>query len=268
MNANQLQLKYVNLLGTLSDTGGAVVAFSGGVDSTFLLYAAKQALKDKVIAISISTPYTPKWELKEAEEIASSMKVKHIIQKLPFPEELRNNPADHCYTCKKILFGKLKELAHVNSFPSVLDGTNIDDLSDYRPGLKALKELKILSPLVKAGLSKNEIRKLSKEFDLPTWDKPSFACLLSRMPIGISVSDEDLKRVEAAEVFLMQMGFPAVRVRNHGDLARIEVPENRVLELVKANKKHSIELKLKELGYRHVSVDISGYSMGSLNDKT
>lgn len=268
MPPETIDFKYENLLKILSGTGRAVVAFSGGVDSTFLLYTAKQALGDKTLAVSISTPYTPAWELKEARKLAALIGVKHLVLELPFPEELRNNPADHCYTCKKILFSKLLETAHSNNFRHVLDGTNVDDLSDYRPGLKALRELKILSPLTKAELTKDEIRLLSKKFDLSTWDKPSFACLLSRMPIDSLVKDADLKRVEAAEVFLMDIGFPAVRVRNHGDVARIEVPEDKVIEMIKANKKHCVEQKLKELGYCHVAVNISGYAMGSLNPET
>lgn len=268
MISNRIEQKYEKLLEILTASGGAAIAFSGGVDSTFLLYAAQKTLKEKVLAITVSTPFIPRWEGKEAALFASQLQVKHLVHNMPFPEELRHNPPDHCYTCKKILFGKMFETAQEHGICHVFDGTNIDDLSDYRPGLKALKELNIRSPLMESGLTKDDIRQLSRKYDLPTWNKPSFACLLSRMTIGSRVDEKVLQRVELAEVFLMNVGFPAVRVRNHGDLARIEVPGDRLHELIEANTIHGIESKLKELGYRHVSVDISGYTMGSLNPES
>lgn len=265
MPANELTQKYETLLKNLAKTEGAVIAFSGGVDSTLLLYAAREALGDNMMAATISTPYIPEWEIREAEAFASAVGVRHTVLRVPFIEELRTNPPDHCYTCKRTLFQRLWDWAKTQGFSHLMEGTNVDDLGDYRPGLKALTELNVESPLKDAGLTKQDIRDLSRRFDLPTWDKPSFACLLSRMEIGKPVTGETLKRVEAAEVFLMQAGFPAVRVRNHGDVARIEVPQDRIQDVLAADALHNINSTLKELGYRHVAVDLAGYSMGSLN---
>lgn len=262
---DSLESKYTRLLDSLSKAGGVLVAFSGGVDSTFLLHAAREALGDDVVAATIDTPYIPRWELNEAQDFIAATGGRHVMVKMDFPEELRDNPPDHCYTCKKQLFGRLLEVARENGLDQVLDGTNVDDLADYRPGLKALRELDIWSPLKEAGLTKQDIRDLSRKMQLPTWDKPSFACLLSRMPIGTRVTNADLLRVEQAEVFLTSLGFRGVRVRYHGEVARIEVPSTRVAELVEKNENNTIDRRLKELGFRHVAVDLTGYTMGSLN---
>ncbi|NDV23295.1 ATP-dependent sacrificial sulfur transferase LarE [Desulfovibrio sp. JC022] len=262
-----LALKYKSLLKLLNETRGAVIAFSGGVDSTLLLHAAKEALGERAVAASLATPYVPKWEQGEARKFAKQMGVKHAVLEMDFPEELRMNPPDHCYTCKKILFNKLLGVSQEHGFDHVLEGTNIDDLSDYRPGIKALRELGIRSPFVETDLTKAEIRELSKKFNLPTWNKPSFACLLSRMPADVKVTDGALRQVEQAEVFLMKIGFPAVRVRHHGEIARIEVPADRLQDFINANDIHNINHKLKEFGYKHVSLDLGGYQMGSLNMK-
>ncbi|TIH15833.1 ATP-dependent sacrificial sulfur transferase LarE [Marinifilum sp. JC120] len=262
-----LALKYKRLLETIADTAGSVIAFSGGVDSTLLLHAAKETLGERALAASITTPYVPKWEQDEAMEFAKQVGVKHVVLEIDFPPELRMNPPEHCYTCKKILFSKLLGVSQEHGFEHVLEGTNIDDLSDYRPGIKALRELGIRSPFVEAKLTKQEIRELSRRFNLSTWDKPSFACLLSRMPMDVEVTDEALRQVEQAEVFLMQIGFPAVRVRHHGEIARIEVPADRLQDFINANEIYEINNKLKEFGYRHITLDLEGYKMGSLNKK-
>ncbi|WP_320007257.1 ATP-dependent sacrificial sulfur transferase LarE [Maridesulfovibrio sp.] len=264
---DELTLKYNRLLDFLAETGGAVIAFSGGVDSSLLLLAARQALGDKAIAASIATPYVPQWEQVEAKEFAQKLGVEQVRLEMEFPAELRTNPQEHCYTCKKILFTKLLELAKQRNVEHVLEGTNIDDLSDYRPGIKALRELEIRSPFVEAELTKAEIRELSRRFDLPTWDKPSFACLLSRMPVDTEVTDEALRQVEKAEVFLMKAGFPAVRVRHHGEIARIEIPAEQLQDFIKANETYDVNNTLKGFGYRYVTLDLGGYQMGSLNMK-
>ena len=257
--------RYEALLTLLEATGGAVVAFSGGVDSTLLLYAARRALGDSLLAVTIDAPYIPKWEIREARKYADLLGVKRMVLEVPFPEELRLNPPDHCYTCKKYLFERLWDAARCQGFSHVLDGTNADDPADYRPGLKALRELGVESPLLEAGLGKRDIRTLSGRFDLPTRDKPAYACLLSRLPIGERVDEKDLERIELSEVFLMKKGFPAVRVRRHGDAARIEVPSDKIALFVDETLRLEIDKKFKVLGWRHAAVDLAGYTMGSLN---
>jgi len=263
--STQILRRYERLRTILAETTGALIAFSGGVDSTLLLHAAGEVLQDRVMAATISTPYIPRWEIAEAEEFAKSLNIHHAVLDMEFPEELRMNPPDHCYTCKRILFTRLLDEAKQRGLPAVLDGTNVDDLSDYRPGLQALRELGIRSPLMEAGLSKQDIRELSRQLGLPTWNKPSFACLLSRMEVNRRIKEADFARVEQAERLLMDNGFPAVRVRQHGDAARIEVPRDRIAALVEANLRHGFDATIKQLGYRYVTVDLTGYVMGSQN---
>ena len=260
-----LNRKHERLNRELKALGTVLVAFSGGVDSTFLVSAAKTALGEKVHAVTISTPYIPRWEVEEARQLARAIGVRHRVVNLDMPDELRNNPPQHCYICKKHLFSVLLEVAGKMGIPHVVEGTNADDLNDYRPGRKALKELKIRSPLLEAGLTKSDIRRLSRKAGLDTWDKPAYACLLSRIPVNTRVEPADLDRIEQAERFLMGKGFRAVRVRTHGDVARIEVDPDRISELVKADRLHDIQGTLKRMGYRHVSVDLTGYRTGSMN---
>ena len=183
------------------------------------------------------------------------------------PEALRDNPPERCYLCKKALFATLLELAAGQGIAHVLDGTNQDDLGDYRPGLRALAELGVISPLLAAGIGKDDIRALSREAGLPTWSKPSGACLLTRLPHGRRVAAEELIRIDTAETWLRSLGFPAVRLRSHGDLARLEVPRAQAQALLEADARHGVDGKLKALGYRHVTLDLAGYRMGSLNEK-
>lgn len=262
MNPEQ---KYARLLRILEQTKGCVLAFSGGVDSSLLAAAAKTALSDNFLAVTVSTPYTMNWEVQEAGCLAKKLGIRHRQEQMPFPEEIRNNPPDHCYTCKKILFARMLEIAREHGFVQVVEGTNVDDLSDFRPGIRALHELEIQSPLVQAGLNKAEIREQSEKLGLPTWNKPSFACLLSRLPCDTPISDRDLEMVEVAEVFLMDLGFKAVRVRKHWDVARIEVPMERISDLASAALGPQIHRKLKDMGFKHVAVDLAGYRTGSQN---
>jgi uncharacterized protein len=257
--------KFCDLLDRLRAMGQALVAFSGGLDSTFLLRAARQAMGDGVLAVTLVTPYVPASEIREARDTATAMGARHELLEIPFPEAIRTNPPDRCYLCKRILFGRLVETARSEGLVHVLDGTNLDDLSDYRPGLRALGELGIESPLLVAGLTKRDIRELSRGLGL-AWDKPAMACLLSRLPHGTRVEEADLRRIEQAEDFLKSLGFAAVRGRGHGNLARIEVPRERVAEVVAADRRHGIETKLLALGFRHVTVDLGGYRMGSCNE--
>ncbi|MFP5259873.1 MAG: ATP-dependent sacrificial sulfur transferase LarE [Acidobacteriota bacterium] len=260
--------KYRSLLASLADRKQAVLAFSGGVDSSFLLHAAGQALGQGLLAVTLDTPYAPRAEIEAAKAMARSLGLRHRVLPVPIPEAIGDNPPERCYLCKKTLFRLLLDLAAGEGIACVLDGTNLDDLGDYRPGRRALIELGIESPLLEAGLTKADIRALSREQGLPTWDTPAGACLLTRIPHGVRVTETELARVDAAETWLRNIGFPAVRLRSHGELARIEVPREQVAALVAADRRHGIVARLTALGYRHVAVDLAGYRMGSLNEKT
>ncbi|MGO5065706.1 MULTISPECIES: ATP-dependent sacrificial sulfur transferase LarE [unclassified Clostridium] len=257
--------KYNNLINYLRGLQSVAVAFSGGVDSTLLLKAAKDALGDKAISITVVSSYIPKWEIKEAKELSDDIGIKSYFIEVPMFEEIRFNPEDRCYKCKKSVFNKIKYLAREQGIKYIVDGTNADDTKDYRPGMKALKELEVKSPLLENFINKEEIRILSKELKLDTWDKPAYACLLSRIPYNQEIKKEDLIRIEKAEVYMMKLGFRAVRVRSHGDLARIEVPQNVRVKLFNESILDKISKEFKKLGFKYVTVDIEGYKMGSLN---
>ncbi|MCJ8174117.1 ATP-dependent sacrificial sulfur transferase LarE [Clostridium botulinum] len=262
MNIND---KYNNLINYLKDLKSVAVAFSGGVDSTLLLKAAKEALGDNAISITIVSPYIPKWEIREARELVDKIGIKSYFVEVPMLEEIRSNPEDRCYICKKSVFNKIKDLAREKGIKYIVDGTNADDTKDYRPGMRALKELDVKSPLLDNSINKEEIRVMSKELQLDTWDKPAYACLLSRIPYNQKIKEKDLDRIEKAEVYMMKLGFRAVRVRSHGNLARIEVPQKERVKLFNEDILDKISKELKELGFKYVTVDIEGYKMGSLN---
>jgi len=260
-----MNYKYNNLINYLKDLGSVAVAFSGGVDSTLLLKAAKEALGDNAISITVVSPYIPKWEIEEAKELANNIGIKSYFLEVPMLEEIRFNPEDRCYICKKSVFNKIKYLAREKGIKYIVDGTNADDTKDYRPGMRALKELEVKSPLLENAINKDEIRILSKELQLDTWDKPAYACLLSRIPYNQEIKKEDLVRIEKAEVYMMKLGFRAVRVRSHGNLARIEVPQKERMKLFNERILDKVSKELKDLGFKYVTVDIEGYKMGSLN---
>ncbi|GFK95309.1 hypothetical protein NNJEOMEG_03168 [Fundidesulfovibrio magnetotacticus] len=245
--------------------GPAAVAFSGGLDSTFLLHAARKALGDGLLAVTLETPYTPEGEVREARAAARGMGVRHLVLKTPVPEDIRDNPPERCYLCKRRLFGLVVRTAAREGLRRVLDGTNRDDLGDHRPGLRAVRELNVESPLLAAGLGKEDLRELARAQGLAVWDRPAGACLLTRLPHGVRVEEAQLRRIDQAEDFLREVGFPAVRVRCHGDAARIEVPRERVGELLEAEARHGVDARLKALGFAHVCVDLAGYRTGSLN---
>ena len=245
-----------------------VVAFSGGVDSTFLLKTAHDVLGANVIAVTARSSTYPEREYAEAAQFIKGLGIKHITivsEELEI-EGFSKNPANRCYFCKKELFSKITELAAQNGISHVVDGTNIDDLGDYRPGMTALSELGILSPLREAGMTKEDIRTLSKEMGLPTWDKQPFACLASRFPYGHEITREKLEMVDKAEQFLLDLGFRQVRVRHHGDIARIEVSVNERSRFFDEDTMDRVHSRLKEIGFKYVALDLKGYRTGSMNE--
>lgn len=245
------------------------IAFSGGVDSSFLLKAASDALgSENVTAITLKAAVNPESELAEASKLAEQANVKHIVisaDVFSIPG-FRENPPERCYICKKAIFERIINEAGIHGINVIFDGTNADDVNDYRPGMKALKELSVISPLRECGLGKSEIRKYSREYGIKTWDKPSMACLASRVPYNEPITEEKLKLVGEAEDFLQTMGFRQFRVRCHESIARLEIAPEEMAKVLDMSIIKAINDKLKSIGFRYVTLDMQGYRTGSLNE--
>jgi uncharacterized protein len=262
-----LRSKRDRLVGLLRETDGCVIGFSGGVDSSFLYAVAVEVLGDRALAVTATSETYPRRELDEARALAAEIGGRHrviVSEELDIPG-FAENPKNRCYHCKSELFSKLRAIAREEGFSHVMDGSNVDDRGDYRPGRQAIRELGVRSPLEESGLSKNDIRELSREMNLPTWDKPAFACLSSRFPYGDRITREKLTRVGRAEEALRDLGLRVVRVRHHGDVARLELgPEEFTLAM--NGLRGEIVRRVKEAGYTYVALDLQGYRTGAMNE--
>ena len=264
----ELQEKFEKLKNILKEAGSGAVAYSGGVDSTFLLKVAHDVLNDNIVAVTARSSTYPIREYNEAKKYISQFGAKHITivsEELEI-EGFSKNPVNRCYFCKTELFTKVRKEANNFGLKHVFDGSNFDDTSDFRPGMKAAKEQGVISPLKLAELTKNDIRELSKQLNIPTWNKPSFACLSSRFPYGKEITVEKLTMVDKAEQFLMDLGFKQLRVRHHDEIARIEVDPDERAGFFDLGVMDKIGTELKKIGFKYVTLDIIGYRTGSMNE--
>lgn len=254
---------------TLAGMGKVAIAFSGGVDSAFLLKVAVETRgTGGVVAVTALSPVFPVRERREAEELVRALGVGQAVVETDelSSADFAKNDVDRCYVCKKRLMAALLEAARRNGADRLLDGANADDRGDYRPGMRAARELGVLSPLLDAGMTKADIRLLSREMDLPTWDKPSFACLASRIPYGQEITAEKLRQVELAEQYFLDRGFRNIRVRHHGDLARIEVEPGDRVRFAVPEFMDAVYQEMKNLGFTYAALDLCGYRTGSMNE--
>lgn len=264
-----LQDKYKKLQEIIKEMGSVVIGFSGGVDSTLLAKVAHDVLQDKAIAVIGRSETYPEDELNEAIKLAEMIGIRYKIVDTKETDNLKfaENPPDRCYYCKTELFSKLKEIAIEEKIEWIADGTNVDDLGDYRPGLIAVKENNVRSPLLEAGLTKKEIRELSRALGLPTWDKPSFACLSSRFPYGLPIDREKLKKIDKAESFLRKSGLKIVRVRYIDEnTVRIETGKEEFKKFFDDEFRIKVVKELKNLGFIYITLDLEGYRTGSMNE--
>ena len=263
-----LKNKLTGLENYIRDLGSLAVGFSGGVDSSFLLAVAHDVLGDRAIAVTAVDPAIPQRELDEAKKFCDERGIRQVLCNVD-PLEIegyRRNEPDRCYHCKHMIFSGIKKVAEENGIEYVAEGSNTDDLGDYRPGLRAVEELSVISPLRETGLGKSDIRLLSKEMGLPTWSKPAYACLASRFVYGEEITKEKLHMIDLAEQFLIENGFFEERVRMHGNIARIEVPAKDITRLAADDMRNRVYDRFKEIGFMFVTLDMHGYRLGSMND--
>jgi uncharacterized protein len=269
VNTTLLESKNEKLKEIFKELKSVVVAFSGGVDSTFMLAKAVEVLgKDKVLAVTATSPTYPLSEFKESKELAKQIDVEQLVidsNELEI-EGYKDNPIDRCFFCKSELFTLMQKVAKEKGYDNVVEGATVDDLGDYRPGLRAVKELGVKSPILEAEMTKDDVRALSKEMKLPTWDKPAKACLASRFPYGEEITAEKLEQVEKAEDYLYSLGFKMVRVRHHGDVCRIELNTDDIYRFTTHQKRRNIIEKLRECGFKYITFDLEGYRTGSMNE--
>jgi pyridinium-3,5-biscarboxylic acid mononucleotide sulfurtransferase len=269
MLSAELQTKYSHLQSILCDMGSLAIGYSGGVDSTLLLKVAVDTIGHRAVAMIGRSETYPTREFEEAMELARSLGARTVVVTTEETDvvKFRENPPDRCYFCKTELFGKLQEIASREGLAWIADGTITDDVGDFRPGMKAHSEKNVRSPLLEAGMSKTEVRELSRYLGLSTWDKPAFACLSSRFPYGMGISKDNLTRVDRAETLLRDMGFRYFRVRFHDErTARIEVGTNEIARLLEEHARERVVNYLKDLGFTYVTIDLQGYRTGSMNE--
>lgn len=267
MSLDNLKTKKKHLVSLLEQFEALIIAFSGGVDSTFLLAVAHETLKKNIVAITAKSPVHPSWENQAAIAFAQDLGVQHMViqsRELSQPD-FKANTKDRCYICKKYLFEDLLKIAQDLGIEHVAHGGNVNDLDDFRPGFTAAYEMKIMAPLVDAGLNKDDIRALSKQMKLKTWNKPPMACLATRIPYGTPITEEALNMVDQAELAVLSLGFTACRVRLHGNVARIEVDPVEIEKVLEKGNRNAIIEKLREIGFLYVTLDMEGYQQGSMN---